>query len=218
MLVGGSGNKTMVVNDLDRSDPRVGDTRPGAGLARPGDPRQRGQRRPGRRAPPGDRVPAESAAVVEIRSSSSDSRDRLVVTGSDTAGQLLLTVNAPAARSTAPALRGRRPASTSDGTRLISTGFVYGDAANAGTIQAQEIPVRQDGAGERDARHPPGWRTSTSTPGGGDDRIAVQALHTRTTLNTGGSDAVYVGSKAEAGDPASPTPTAGGVLDPSTRR
>ena len=50
--------------------------------------------------------------------------------------------------------------------------------------------------------------------GGGDDRMAVKKIHTRTVFNTGaGNDSVYLGSNAALGDLGQPDTNVGGTLN-----
>ncbi|MBK8118783.1 MAG: hypothetical protein IPK39_05835 [Sulfuritalea sp.] len=204
-IKGGGGNNTIVVSDLDRSI-RVGDTKVTV-------LNWRGTAILDNAANDGPNpehylvtVPTESAGVVHIRSTGADSSDRLVVTGSDFADRFLL---ATANGATANAIE------TSHAPKsLVRLNNVTDFGGLVGAILTREFRNSQKLLSDAMAITHQGVDNVETDTRGGDDRIAVQALHARTTLNTGGgSDSIYVGSKATLGDLGKPDTNTGGTLN-----
>ena len=170
---GAGGNNTIVVNDLDRSI-QVGDTRIAV-------INWRGTARLDNAANDGlfpehylVTVPFDSPALVHIRSSANDAFDRLVLTGTDSADRYLLLT----ARRQLRAQRASRPSRRCELSRPgPDTNLTPAMTVTHQGVENVEINSR-----------------------GGDDRMAVRTIHTRTVFNTGaGNDSVYLGKQRRAG-------------------
>ena len=155
-ITGGSGNNTLVVNDRDNVV-RVGNSyvtvHNWQGIATLDNGANNGVYLEHYLIT----VPYGNTGTVHVIDSSSDSNDRLVITGTDQADHLTLDSNG-------------------------TTGTVTASGASATQISYRKIEFV-----EIDTR-------------AGDDRFAVRAVHTRTTLNTAaGDDIVNIGSNAAIG-------------------